>query len=322
MDMGLSAQKGRAVRLHSSSTREPWIVAAIDDGTVVLFEDSKPRMRSMLDSGSVEVSVDGRFVARCASGSGKVSNPLLGINQLCESDLEDLTVWIPRRGKHAQGIEVSVDLNNAWSVQNVRTGYLQVEQAGLGTELVYFDPMESQFLPISPNHRFAASGFFATRECRAEIAVQFFDHELVLLAEATQLINDARGEPSPDRIPNTIVAGVVPDAASYARFFIRIVSAPRTKPCSVFFSQPWFGYIGKDLGPSVAPSPYAPSVLSWVRFHGPFCRTSRLPLPQWCFDGRAHSIHVVDERSRMRVRGSPLQVSPHSDFRGIHSDLG
>jgi hypothetical protein len=173
------------VRLRSRKTHEQWIAAVMDDGFVVLFEDDEPRLGGLEDTESVEVRVDGQLLGRYTSGSGELAEPLRGINQMAESDLKDLTVWIPRRGEQAEGLEIGVNLNTAWSIDDVQTGYFQVKRAGAGTELVCFDPLESQFLPIRPKQPFAATGLYATRHCRAELAIQFFDHRVQLLDETT-----------------------------------------------------------------------------------------------------------------------------------------
>jgi GT2 family glycosyltransferase/glycosyltransferase involved in cell wall biosynthesis len=296
---------------------ERWFLASIAEGSVILVEDENGVLDGDLPRAAVELRIDGEPVALCEPGAGHGVDPLLGINQLRNSDLEDgLQCWDVRPGEHTKGLRAGVDRNEAWSIKEVRTGYLRAKRAASIDELVYADPIDGEFIPIRGDQRFAASGYFATRRCQGELTVQFFDQAMCLLGEVTQSIGKARGGRKLKRYAHTAVAGVSPGVARFARLLVRKLPTASGEDSYLFFARLWFGYADSDVQSQWSPPPLAADVVSWLRRRGPACRISRIPLPAGCFDGETHTIEAIDRASGRQINGSPQRFRAHPDVTG------
>ena len=307
------------------SESQRWILASIENGCVVLIEDDDRVLTGDPESrAGVELRIDGEPVVLCEPGTGRAIDPLLDINQLRNSDLSDgLACWDVRPGKHTTGLRAGVDLGEAWSIKNVRTGYLRAKRTLSVDELVYLDPIDGELIPVRSAQRFAASGYFATLRCQGELVVQFFDDAMTFLGEVSQAIGKARGGRKLKRYAHTVVAGVSPADSRFMRFLVRKLPTSSGSDSYLFFTRFWFGYVDRGPQTSWSPVPLAAGAVSWLRRRGPACRVSRIPLPGGCFDGKTHTIEAIDLASGSQVNGAPRRFRAHSVVSGaVHGIVG
>jgi GT2 family glycosyltransferase/glycosyltransferase involved in cell wall biosynthesis len=276
--------------------------------------------------GGVDLLIDDEWAGLLDAKDAGEAPYLLNINQICDAGFElPELYWV--YDKQIDGVSSGVDFDKKWSLSNGHTFHIH-QQAGfdIAIDLTYADPVVGEYLPVKANEVYQFTGSFGLHRCEAVLVVDFFDKQYKLLQqhEAKIIAGKLGGSLLEDYL--TINERVeIPNNAVFARLSVKKSPANGAETDSfLFFTRPSFALIAPN---ATTPLQWAKSPMDaeqWQQLRQQDQGQIALigfQLPEKVYDGKPHSIALIECGSGLPAQGSPKTFLYKTNVQGKVENL-
>lgn len=283
----------------------------------VLVENDLPGSDS-----SFELVIDGELVDVIDLTKQSGEPVLLNINQICDSGFNSKNLdsknnyWQPS-GESSDGFTLSVDFDEKFTLQQGHTAYLfQSETHTDSIELVYHDPVAGELLPVTAGEYYQVGGSFGCHRCDASLIIEFYDTQKKKLQQKKiDLLPTMPGGQSLEDYLCIAERIRIPNQATFAKLILlKFPTNPELAQNSSFFFFTRLFFVQVSANDTVFSgwSECPIGLEDWGKLRKSNLQqyvSVNVQLPGIVYDGQAHNIDIIDQKTAESIAGSPKKFT-------------